>query len=680
MFAWIGNCRSILLLVLWGWVWLGGDTTLASGPDTRLGAFLQTHCVRCHQGREAEGNVRMPPLIADFDTADPMALEAIYAVVLEREMPPADERQPGAGEREEFLKGLKDQLAFRGREVLDPGELPGQGNLLEHTTLFIEPAVRRAATPARLWRMSPHIFMERANTMARTPLLRAQNNQGGEGLHPAFAYFTPPHTFRDDAGVHRLEPTTTELLFDVCWQIAGLQLDTKRKTPPAPFARVLAKDPSPIRLWHAAIEQQFFLSHRRRPSAEELSSLTTLAQTTSQKTSVREGLQTVLAAVLLKPDAIYRYELGSGEADEHGRVRLAPYELMHAIAYALTDSAPDQPLVQLADSGQLVTREAVKAQVERLLDDEKRSGERLLRFFQEYFEYPAAREVFKDARAANAVFANQRVNDADALVRWILAEDREVLRRLLTEDHLFIGNGASTREPPMQRFRSFTLPDYGFPEESAFVPSQPMVPPVGRRSGILTHPAWLLAFSDNEKNQAIQRGRWIQFKLLGGTVPETPIGVDAKLPTDPHLTLREKMERVTRAEACWRCHRKMDPLGLPLEQYDDFGRWRTVELDRPVVTTGVIDIGDPQVDGPVDDPFEMLQRLAHSTRVEQVFTRHAFRYFFGRNETLEDAPTLIDAHRAYREHGGSFRQLVVSLLTSDSFLYRRLPTAAVNAD
>jgi hypothetical protein len=76
----------------------------------------------------------------------------------------------------------------------------------------------------------------------------------------------------------------------------------------------------------------------------------------------------------------------------------------------------------------------------------------------------------------------------------------------------------------------------------------------------------------------------------------------------------------------------------------------------------------------------MLQRLAHSTRVEQVFTRHAFRYFFGRNETLEDAPTLIDAHRAYREHGGSFRQLVVSLLTSDSFLYRRLPTAAVNAD
>jgi hypothetical protein len=653
---------------------------MAAVPDSRLAAFLQTRCLRCHQGREPEGKVQLAPLVAELETADPIALEAIYQVVLEREMPPADVEQPEAGEREEFLHGLQEELAVRGREVLERFDLPGQGNLIEHTALFIEPSVRRAATPARLWRMSPHIFMQRANTLARTPLLKAQNNQGGEGLHPAFAYFTPPHTFRDDAGVHRLEPTTTELLFDICWQIAGLQLDTERKTPPAAFARVLAKDPSPIRLWHAAIAEQFRLSHRRSPTVEELSSLTALAQSTSQKTSVREGLQAVLAAILMKPDAIYRYELGSGEADEHGRVRLSPYELMHAIAYALTDAAPDRRLVGFAESGRLVSREEVRGEVERLLGEEKLSGERLLRFFQEYFEYPAAREVFKDARAANAVFANQRVSDADALVRWIVAEDREVLRRLLTEEHLFIGNGASTREPPMRRFRSYTLPDYGFAEDAPFDPSRPLVPPIGRRSGLLTHPAWLLAFSDNEKNQAIQRGRWIQLKLLGGTVPETPIGVDAKLPTDPHLTLRQKMERVTGAEACWRCHRKMDPLGLPLEQYDDFGRWRSVELDRPVVTTGVIEIGDPQLDGAVNDPFEMLERLAQSTRVEQVFTRHAFRYFLGRNETLDDAPTLIDAHRAYREHGGSFRQLVISLLTSDSFLYRQLPVVAVSVD
>jgi hypothetical protein len=47
----------------------------------------------------------------------------------------------------------------------------------------------------------------------------------------------------------------------------------------------------------------------------------------------------------------------------------------------------------------------------------------------------------------------------------------------------------------------------------------------------------------------------------------------------------------------------------------------------------------------------------------------------GRNETLADGPTLFAAHKAYRENGGSFNALLVSLLTSDSFLYRTLPTS-----
>ena len=56
--------------------------------------------------------------------------------------------------------------------------------------------------------------------------------------------------------------------------------------------------------------------------------------------------------------------------------------------------------------------------------------------------------------------------------------------------------------------------------------------------------------------------------------------------------------------------------------------------------------------------------------MRQVFVRHAFRYYLGRNETLADAKTLQDADRAYVASGGSFKALVVALLTSDSFLYR----------
>ena len=69
-------------------------------------------------------------------------------------------------------------------------------------------------------------------------------------------------------------------------------------------------------------------------------------------------------------------------------------------------------------------------------------------------------------------------------------------------------------------------------------------------------------------------------------------------------------------------------------------------------------------------PVEMIRRLAKSDRVQQVFIRHVFRYFMGRNETIRDAKTLQDANRDYNESNGSMKALIVSLLTSDSFLYR----------
>jgi len=194
--------------------------------------------------------------------------------------------------------------------------------------------------------------------------------------------------------------------------------------------------------------------------------------------------------------------------------------------------------------------------------------------------------------------------------------------------------------------------------------------PEGQRLGILTHPTWLVSHSDAMDNHAIHRGIWVRERLLGGGIPDVPITVDAQLPDEPHNTLRERM-RVTREKYCWSCHDKMDPLGLPFEMYNHAGLFRTTELDRPVDTSGAItESGDPALDGPVKDAIEMIEKLAASERVEQVFVRHAFRFWMGRNETLHDAPVLQDAHRAYRDNGGSMKALITSLVTSDAFLYR----------
>jgi hypothetical protein len=194
--------------------------------------------------------------------------------------------------------------------------------------------------------------------------------------------------------------------------------------------------------------------------------------------------------------------------------------------------------------------------------------------------------------------------------------------------------------------------------------------PEGQRLGILTQPSWLVSHSDAMDNHAIHRGIWVRERLLGGGIPDVPITVDAQLPDEPKLSLRERM-RVTREKYCWSCHEKMDPLGLPFEMYNHAGLYRTTELDKPVITTGeIIDSGDPTLDGPVENALEMIERLAVSERVEQVFVRHAFRFWMGRNENLHDRPVLLAAHKAYRESGGSMKALILSLMTSDAFLYR----------
>ena len=92
----------------------------------------------------------------------------------------------------------------------------------------------------------------------------------------------------------------------------------------------------------------------------------------------------------------------------------------------------------------------------------------------------------------------------------------------------------------------------------------------------------------------------------------------------------------------------------------------------PVDASGYLSgTGDKKLDGKVKDALDLTERLGKSRRVRQSIIRHAFRYFLGRNERLSDSKTLIDAEQAYINNNGSFDAVIVSLLTSDSFIYRK---------
>jgi mono/diheme cytochrome c family protein len=250
--------------------------------------------------------------------------------------------------------------------------------------------------------------------------------------------------------------------------------------------------------------------------------------------------------------------------------------------------------------------------------------------------------------------------------------------------------GQQMRGPEVGKFFNIDFANWDYPT------TQPAK--IEHRKGMLTHPAWLIAHSLNLETDPVRRGKWVREKLLAGTIPDVPITVDAVVPEDHHKTLRQRLDEKTGETYCWNCHKKMNPLGMAFEVYDDFGRYRTQErlehpdnlikeaprerglhIDgRPVYKTLPVNArsyldgtGDKSLDGEVADVIDMTERLAKSARVRQSIIRHAFRYFMGRNEVLSDSRTLIDADQAYVNSGGSFDAVIVSLLTSDSFIYRK---------
>ena len=721
------------------------------------GPFLERFCIRCHEGEDAKADFRL-------DDIDPMITgggdierwEKALEMISIGDMPPPEKKQPAKAVRREVETWILAELRKVGRGP-DESRLnrPEFGNRVDHEDLFSGEHTGPASSPPRLWRKNRYIYQR---------FIRQQRlgHGGGNPFAPLAG-----HGFKDYGQLYASESTILSLRNNADAFIAEI-LDGRLVHPRGPDGKedrsrrvregksrysefnALAHDgaePSDERI-AAAVERAFILLLGRRPDEQEQSRYGEVyLRKAIEIGGGKDGLKSLFTALVLSPEFVYRQEIGLGEELPDGRRMLSPEEIAYAVAYALTDSPPDGELRKALEAGQLSTRDDVEREVRRILATSTRKywgseltsvegyiencpNPRVLRFFREFFGYQKVFDVFKDkARNPNhkALFI---FKDADGFVLSILEEDRQVLRQLLTSDRYLVHyihpehaqkkldqlvdkkdkrameKIARGLTPILGHYRGqnyFTT--YGYDRDTWDFPvEQPA--PVPNRAGMLTHPAWLVAHSGNFDTDPIRRGKWIREHLLADTIPDIPIGVDAKVPEDPHRTLRERLELV-REEQCWRCHKKMNPLGEPFEAFDDFGRFRdrfyfdeegklagtyfereqaiaagkrrgatpvNYPTTRPVDTSGELTgTGDPQLDGEVADAFELVDRLARSERVRQSFVRHAFRYWMGRNETLDDSPTLMAADKAYVDGGGSFKELLVSLLTSDSFLTRKDP-------
>jgi len=618
--------------------------------DKDIQPFLKTYCVSCHGEETQKGKIRLDHLSASMADRKEAELWARCLEAIEFGEMPSDKAKkfPTKSEARLVQDWIARTLDRAGLRVEDKADKEGYGNLVPHDLLFSPSESKRLVdAAARLWRISPKAL---ANTV-----------RGARMVSNPFALDKPHGNFRDFKGKYTFNSLMAEQVTELALAHSLKEAQNARKM----IVQMREKGSTIDEANQEAIKRHYHHVLRRTPIENEMDTLMALLKKVDADLGVPRGLQAVYAAIILQPETLFRFE-GTGESDEEGLVVLSRRELATSLAFALTDLPPDTNVLRAFENEELSPSQIIRAETRRLLDDEKRptARNRMLQFFQEYFDYQKAEDVFKDQVQGHRHWAPALVYDLNALVMHVLKKDKQVFKTLLTtREYLVYVNSHRDHGNPLV---------YNLPPDWKPTP-KPFRFPEDQRMGILTHPAWLVAHSTNFDNDPIRRGHWIRYKLLGGNIPDIPITVDAKLPEEPTWTLRKRMH-VTREEACYKCHSKMNPLGMPFELYDHYGRFRFDELDKPVdVTSKILNTGVPGVDGEVNGPFELIERLANSTHCEQVFVRYVFRFFLGRNETLGDAKTLQEAHKAYVDNDGSMEALVISLLSSDSFLYRAKP-------
>jgi len=615
----------------------------------KIRPFLNTYCISCHGPEEQKGKIRFDQLTASMSDRNQAELWMRMLETIEFGEMPSDSAKkfPTKAEARLVQGWISRALEAQGLAVEEKRDKEGYGNLVSHELLFSKAESKRTIdVAARLWRITPK---------ALANLLR-----GARMVSNPFDLEKPHGNFRDFKGKYHFN----SLMAEQITELAIAHSDKEAKNARKMIVALRGKGSTLDEANQEAIKRHYNTVLRRAPAEKEMESLMALLKKVDAELGIPRGLQAAFAAIILQPETLFRFE-GLGGSNKEGLTKLTRRELAIALAFALTDLPPDSHLLNVFKNEKLSVQLIIQQQAQRLLDDQKRpeSKKRLLQFFQEYFDYEKAADVFKDQIKGHKHWAPALVYDLNALVMYTLEKDQQVFKTLLTtSDYLIYVNSHRDHGNPLV----YNLPPDWKPT------SKPVRFPKDQRMGVLTHPAWLVAHSGNFDNDPIRRGHWIRYKLLGGNVPDIPINVDAKLPDDKTMTLRERMH-VTRAESCYKCHSKMNPLGLPFELYDHYGRFRFNELEQPVDTTSkIVNTGIPGVDGDIKSPFELIKRLATSTHCEQVFVRYVFRFFMGRNETLGDAKTLQEAYKAYTDNNGSMKALVVSLLSSDSFIYRTM--------
>lgn len=267
--------------------------------------FLAAHCVRCHGPAKQEAELTLHTLGGDIVSGRGLDSWTLVAERLKAgEMPPPGEKQPDPAAIKAVTDWIDRELAKAGKSGVAPVGSLKTGNHIPHELLFDRPPGAPLDSPARLWRLRPDIYTDAArNINKNAKLAQPFSIPAGEG-------------FKDMAGALGIDESTAAQLIRNAETLVGEQLGLagrKGAKPAKEFAALVdEKNPPTAAQVESAVRREFDLVLHRDPTSEELKALTDLHARSLKTGGSALAARAVLMAVMLSPEAVFRFELGPG--------------------------------------------------------------------------------------------------------------------------------------------------------------------------------------------------------------------------------------------------------------------------------------------------------------------------------------------------------------------------------
>jgi hypothetical protein len=166
-------------------------------------------------------------------------------------------------------------------------------------------------------------------------------------------------------------------------------------------------------------------------------------------------------------------------------------------------------------------------------------------------------------------------------------------------------------------------------------------------------------------------------RTLLGQDPGLPVAnvgeIASKVPGIDKATVRQRLEIHREAASCARCHNKIDPLGLALENYNAAGEWRDREghgyEGRVEENDPIIDASAKMPDGTAFNGVEGLQ--AQLLQKEDLFltalSSQLYTYGLGRELGFSDRAAVRASVAAVKKNRYLLRALLLTIVQSDLF-------------